>query len=158
MILGIDPGFSGAIALLNPLTRELEVIDMPVLPGAKGRSRLDHATIANIMSPQPDTGADMAVMELVSAMPGQGVTSMFRFGQVYGALEMAIVGHGYMRYDVTPATWKKHFKLSRDKDVSRGMAMDRFPAYANKFTRKKDDGRAEAALIALYAFETLYKP
>lgn len=82
---------------------------------------------------------------------------MFRFGQTYGALQMALAGHGYETHYVTPNTWKKHFKLSRDKGVSRGLAMRRFPDVASMFSRVMDDGRAEAALIALHAFEIHYK-
>lgn len=99
----------------------------------------------------------MAVLEQVHAMPKQGVSSTFRFGQCYGALQMAVVGHGYEVHDVTPQKWKKHFGLSNDKGVSRSVASQRFPQCAELFKRVKDDGRAEAALMALYGAEELLK-
>lgn len=88
-------------------------------------------------------------------MPGQGISSAFRFGEGYGAIQMALVGHGWERHYVTPVKWKKHFGLSKDKGVSRALASQRFPAYANLFSRVRDDGRAESALMALYAYETI---
>ena len=154
MIVGIDPGFGGAIALLNPTTRSLEIHDMPILPGKQGKTILDYHELAVALLPK-ETGWHVAMLEQVSAMPGQGVSSMFRFGQNFGALQMAVHGHGYEVHYATPASWKKHFRLSRDKGVSRGLAKERFPDVASLFSRVKDDGRAEAALLALYALETL---
>lgn len=88
-------------------------------------------------------------------MPKQGVASMFRFGENFGAVQMAVAGHGYEYHYVTPMMWKKHFRLSKNKGASRSLAMQRFPDNADLFSRVKDDGRAEAALIALYAYETV---
>ena len=134
MIVGIDPGFSGAIVLLDPRDNALEIWDMPILPGKKGKTILDLYSLAHILSPGRGI-AGKAFLEQVNAMPGQGVSSMFRFGQAYGAIQMALAGHGYETHDVPPQTWKKHFKLSRDKGVSRGLAMQRFPAMAGSFSR-----------------------
>ena len=129
---------------------------MPTVPSAKGKTVTDLRTLARLLMPRTDwDGQHTAVLEQVSAMPGQGVSSTFRFGQNFGAVQMAIAGHGYVSHLVTPVTWKKHFKLSRDKGVSRSLAMDRFPNQAEKFSRVKDDGRAEAALLALYGLEVL---
>lgn len=152
MIVGIDPGFSGAIALLDPDTKELRVHDMPTLPGMKGRTLTDLYSLGKLLIPEPGK-RNIAVLEEVHAMPKQGVTSTFRFGENFGALQMAITGHGYEIHLVTPAVWKKFFKLSRDKGVSRGLAMKLFPGDAHLFTRVKDDGRAEAALLARYGLE-----
>lgn len=153
-IVGIDPGFSGAIALLEPRSWTLTVHDMPVVPSTKGKTVLNYSALAELLA--PNTGVrSIGALEKVSAMPGQGVSSMFRFGQCYGALEMALMGHGYELFDPTPASWKKHFKLSSDKDTSRGLASQRFPTSSSLFTRKKDDGRAEAALLTLWAVETI---
>ena len=96
----------------------------------------------------------MAVLEQVSAMPGQSAPATFRFGQGYGAIEMALAAHQIPVKYVTPSVWKKHFKLSKDKGASRGLATRHFPQHADAFARVKDDGRAEAALIALYGAET----
>ena len=78
---------------------------------------------------------------------------MFRFGETYGATQMAVAAHKVPIQYVTPAKWKGHFRLNRDKGVSRGLATQRFPDCADLFKRVKDDGRAEAALIALYGKE-----
>lgn len=155
MIVGIDPGFSGAIALLNPFTRYLEVHDMPVLPNKTGKTVLDFTKLVGLLVPPRDVRI-VAMVEQVSAMPGQGVTSMFRLGQSLGAIEATVHGHGYEVHYATPSKWKRYFGLSSNKDISRGLAKQRFPAQASYFDRKKDDGRAEAALLALYALEKVY--
>lgn len=152
MIVGIDPGYSGAIAFIT--SHGLDVHDMPVAPNTKGKPELDLFALGKLLSPSMSE-RNIAVLEQVSAMPGQGVSSTFRFGEGYGALKMALIGHGYELHLVTPARWKKHFGLSKDKGVSRGLASRRFPQSSQLFTRVKDDGRAEAALIALYGAETI---
>lgn len=158
LICGIDPGYSGAIALLVPATGHLHVIDMPVAPNIKGKTELDLNQLAKALD--PDLGVSpphISVLEKVSTMPGQGISSAFRFGEGYGAIQMALVGHGWERNYVTPTVWKKHFKLSKDKGASRALASQRFPGYAQLFSRVKDDGRAEAVLLALYGREVILK-
>lgn len=154
MIVGIDPGFSGAIALLDPNSGQLVLHDMPVAPSPSGKTETDLFSLGRILLPNQGIRC-VAVLEQVAAMPKQGVSSMFRFGQNFGAIQMAIVGHGYEIHQVTPAVWKKYFKLSREKGASRTLASRRFPANAQDFIRVKDDGRAEAALLALWGLETL---
>ena len=154
MILGCDPGFSGAIALLDPSTGSLVLHDMPVLPNTKGKTELDLHTLAGLLALE-EPGPHVAVIEQVWALPNQGVSATFRFGQSFGALQMACIGHGHQTHYIPSMTWKKYFKLSSDKGVSRGLAMRRFPDNAPQFARVKDDGRAEAALIALYGWEVL---
>lgn len=148
IVFGIDPGFSGAIAEYDTLTGQMSVDDMPVAPGAKGKQELAMRAAYELLA----TDGEPAIvwLERVGARPGQGVSSMFRFGQQLGALEMAAAAHRHTLRYVTPATWKKKFGLSADKDVARGMAMNLLPIQAELFKRKKDDGRAEACLIALY--------
>jgi crossover junction endodeoxyribonuclease RuvC len=153
VIVGIDPGYSGAVAFLWP-NMKLEIHDMPVLKNAKGKKELNLHILHELLTPEGDE-AHVAFIEKVHAMSGQGVSSMFRFGETYGATQMAVAAHGMVMQYVPPTTWKKHFKLSRDKGVSRGLATQRFPDCADQFKRVKDDGRAEAALIALYGLETL---
>jgi crossover junction endodeoxyribonuclease RuvC len=153
LIYGIDPGFTGAIALYWPDTGKLEVHDMPVMKNPKGKTIINPHGVLDILANKG--GKSLAVIEQVGAMPGQGVSSMFRFGEGYGHLQMACAASKLALKYVTPATWKKHFNLSRDKGVSRGVAMQRFPDQAQQFSRVKDDGRAEAALIALYGAEKL---
>ncbi len=154
IIYGIDPGFTGAIAIWRPLPRSLHLYDMPTLKNAKGKTELDLHTLFDLLAPEDDAQR-LAVVEQVGAMRGQGVSSMFRFGQGYGAIQMALAGHKIPTRLVTPSKWKSHFGLSRDKGVSRGLAMQRFPEQAQMFNRVKDDGRAEAALIALYGQEKM---
>lgn len=155
VFIGVDPGFSGGIAILNSsgLGPEAAVGDMPTVAGAKGKTELDlHAVLRMTGVMVAGTATEMW-LERVGARPGQGVSSMFRFGQQLGALEMAAAAHGHVLRYVTPTTWKAYFGLSADKGVARGYAMKRFPQLADKLSRVKDDGRAEALLIALYGKE-----
>jgi crossover junction endodeoxyribonuclease RuvC len=153
IVFGIDPGFSGAIAELDTESRALHIHDMPTLPGAKGKVELCCHSVLDLLEGYEEPGRSVAWIEKVGARPGQGVSSMFRFGQQLGALEMAAAAKGHEVRWVTPASWKKHFGLSADKGAARKVAMERFPAQAKLFARVKDDGRAEAALIALYGAE-----
>jgi crossover junction endodeoxyribonuclease RuvC len=148
-VIGIDPGFSGAIAIYDAAERDLLIFDMPISPGPKGKTDLLMGALFDILA-RPST--DVWV-ENVGAMPGQGVSSMFRFGQTVGAIHMAVAARGHSLRLVTPVKWKNHFRLSRDKGAARGLAAQRFPTSATAFARVKDDGRAEAALIALYGAE-----
>lgn len=154
--LGIDPGFSGAIAIIASDTGNLTVVDMPVTKDPKGRTILDLPSLFELL--RPHDGAEIhAVLEHVAARPGQGAPATFRFGQGYGAIQMALAAHKLPVQYTTPAQWKKYFGLSKDKQASRGLATQRFPHNAEDFIRVKDDGRAEAALIALYGVEVLRK-
>ena len=153
-IVGIDPGFSGAIASLELSTGLLNVQDMPTLPNKKGKTEINHGLLYQSLA-VPDGAKVMAVLELVASRPGQGAPATFRFGQGYGAIEMALAAHLIPIHYVTPAVWKKYFGLSKDKGVSRGLATQRFPENASEFVRVKDDGRAEAALIAQYGLEKI---
>ena len=153
IFIGIDPGFSGAIAFLEPGSGNLTVTDMPVAPNTKGKNELNLHSLATELYQHPHRCITM--IEKVHAMPNQGVSSVFRFGQGFGAIQMAVTGHGHEVHYVSPAAWKKYFKLSKDKGVSRSLAAQRFPQAADLFSRVEDDGRAEAALIALYAKETV---
>lgn len=156
MIVGIDPGLSGAIALLNPITRAVDLFDMPLVASKGGKPITDIHNLARLLSPMGTTGPDIAILEQVHAMPKQGVTSTFRFGQNYGAIQMALAGHGYFVHDVTPNAWKKYFRLNSDGDASRGLAIQRFPEMAGALKRVKDHNRAEAILLALYGLESIY--
>jgi crossover junction endodeoxyribonuclease RuvC len=152
--IGIDPGFSGAIAFYAPKENIVSIYDMPVYQNAKGKTEINLYELHDILAPETEE-PHMAIIEQVAAMRGQGVTSMFRFGQSYGATQMAVAAHKIPMQFVTPAKWKKHFNLSRDKGVSRSVAIQRFPKNASDFSRVRDDGRAEATLIALYGAEML---
>jgi crossover junction endodeoxyribonuclease RuvC len=149
IVLGVDPGVSGAVAFFYPGIGRVSVHDVPVAGGEISAPHL--ATLIRTHAPS------LAVIERVSAMPGQGVSSCFNFGRSYGDVRGVIGALNIPLHYVTPSTWKKYFKLSSDKELSRKLAIQRFPAVADHFARKKDDGRAEAALIALYGAEVLMK-
>ena len=154
LIFGCDPGFTGAVALYWTDSGKLEVHDMPVVKNTKGKAIINSPYLLDILQNEANEKC-LALIEQVSAMPGQGVSSMFRFGEGYGMLQMACAANKLPTQFVTGAKWKGYFGLNRDKGVSRGLAMQRFPEYAGLFSRVKDDGRAEAALIALYAAENM---
>lgn len=101
---------------------------------------------------------NISMLENVAFFPHDSKANVWQFGRHKGHLEMALDGLGYETYEVTPPIWKKHFKLMKgaDKSASRALAMARFPKHEDLFRRVKDDGRAEAALLALYALETVF--
>ena len=152
--LGIDPGQTGAIAVLAD-GDFAGFIDMPVVPRPAGGNHVDAATLAaalrGIFSAHP--GAHVfGVLEEVGAMPKQGVSSMFRFGESYGVIRgvLGAVGIPYMQ--VRPERWKKYLQLSgKEKDCARTVAIQRHPTAAAHLGRKKDIGRADALLIATWA-------
>ena len=153
LIYGIDPGFTGAIALYWPDAGTIEVHDMPVMTNPKGKTIINPHGVLDILA--NEGGKSLAVIEQVAARPGQGVSSMFKFGEGYGHLQMACAASKLPLRYVTPATWKRYFGLTASKAASRGLATQRFPDYASEWSRAKDDGRAEALLLAVYAAETM---
>ena len=147
-ILGIDPGISGAIAFYFPETpSNVSVYDVPVA-GNQVSGALLFDVVRQYMP-------DMAIIELVGAMPKQGVSSTFQFGRTFGATIGVIQAAGVQLHFATPAKWKRHFNLPSDKDRARELALRMFPQSIQHFARKKDHGRAEAALLALYAAQTI---
>lgn len=150
MIVGIDPGASGALAFFDMQKGQLMIVDMPVIEIERGgkvkREISPHFVAAAIRDYQPN----VAWIEKVGAMPGQGVSSMFQFGRGVGMLEGVLAGLSVPVNYVTPQAWQKAVGVRGGKDGSRLRAVELFPAKAEFFARKKDDGRAEAALIAWY--------
>lgn len=146
-ILGIDPGLSGAVAFYFPeAPNRVAAYDMPLVA-----KTIDAAALARrIEQMRPD----LAIVENVAARPGQGVSSMFRFGVAHGAALGVLAALNVPTHLVSPASWKKHFKLGADKEAARALAIRLWPA-CDHFSRKKDHGRAEAALIARWAAESL---
>jgi len=151
--IGIDPGISGAIAILKD-GKLIDAFDMPIMPmGVKGKKNQVNA--AGLVDNLHDTicrnqGECQVVIERVSAMPGQGVTSMFSFGMSYGVCLGVCAALNLPITYVTPQAWKKKFGLSgAEKDASRTKVIEMFPQQSNYFARKKDHGRADAVLIAL---------
>lgn len=150
-ILGCDPGASGALAFFSPESGTLDVIDMPVVQvkrGGKLKSEISPQMLSSLIRPRL---VDRAVIEKVGAMPGQGVSSMFQFGRSVGQLEGVLAALMIPTEYVTPQQWQKAVGVRDGKDGARARAAELFPAYAHLFARKKDDGRADASLIAFFA-------
>ncbi len=154
LIYGCDPGFTGAIALYWTDTGKLEVHDMPVMQNPKGKAIINLHSLLDVLRNEADEKC-MCLLELVQSRPGQNSSAVFRFGQGFGQLQMAVAANKLPVQYVTPAKWKKYFGLSKDKNASRALAMDRFPKQSELFKLAKFDGRAEAALLCLYAAETM---
>ena len=144
IIIGVDPGKSGAFAALDQDGNLHDTWDIPVVD-----KRISAPLIADILVPLQAV-AELCVIEDVHAMPGQGVTSMFTFGRGLGIVEGVALGAGIPVRWVSPAKWKRALGLSPDKGASRRRATELWPAQSAMFARVKDDGRAEAALIAYY--------
>jgi hypothetical protein len=145
-ICGVDPGCSGAIAFFFP--EHPEVISVRDVPLAGGK--IDAAALAAIIEQMKP---DVAIVEQVGPMPKQGVSSTFNFGEAYGTLKGVIGARQLPLHLVTPGRWKKHFRLSSDKEQARALAIRMWPS-SEHFRLKKSHGRAEAALIARFYAET----
>ena len=151
-VLGIDPGLSGALAVIDTHNSpRLVVGDIPVSHAAHGKGKRAHINVW-IMREwlRAEFPIDLAIVEQVGAMPGQGVTSMFRFGQAAGICYGLLIGMGIKTFRVTPRVWKKAMGVGREKDQARQIVTEMYPASAGEFKRKKDVDRAEATLIAVY--------
>ena len=147
--VGIDPGAYGALALLSG-GKLLEVHDMPILKVRRGKSdkaEVDGYALAALLR---DLAPDIVWLEQVGGMTGQSPSASFNFGRAVGAVEYTSKTLGYRVSVVPPATWKKFLRLKPGKDDARAMAMKLWPDKAGQFARVKDDGRAEASLIAEY--------
>lgn len=148
MIVGIDPGASGALAFFDAQAGRLCVVDMPVLEvlrGGKAKREINPTLLADTIRQQAPR---VAYVEKVGAMPGQGVSSMFQFGRGVGMVEGVLAALAVPVVYVTPQRWQKDVGLRGGKDGARLRAIELFPGFAQLFARKKDDGRADAALIA----------
>ena len=158
-IIGIDPGLSGAIAILED-NKIKELFDMPVMPdGKKNKRQLNSALLVKLIKDSIKNLEDtVMVVEQVNAMPGQGVTSMFNFGQTFGAIKGICAALGLPIFFVRPAKWKKHFELiNSSKDASRTKAIEMYPSISEQLSKKKDVNKSDAILIARYYSETRFK-
>ena len=150
--IGIDPGLSGGIAILDDL-KIFDIYDMPIMSeGKKNKNQLNSAQLVNIIRknliPNGDT---FLIVEQVSAMPGQGVTSMFNFGQTFGSIKGICAALNLPIFFVRPAKWKKHFDLiNSSKDASRTKVIEMYPSISERLSKKKDVNKADAILIARY--------
>jgi crossover junction endodeoxyribonuclease RuvC len=153
-IIGVDPGATGAFAILDLDTRHLVIIDMPttkVKRGTRNVNQVDAVRLAHLLGPHIRNAH--AIVEKVHSMPGQGVASTFSFGRAAGIIEGVLAALDVPFSLVAPAVWTKKMRLFGGKDGSRARASELFPDQAHLFKRKKDDGRADAVLIACYGAE-----
>ena len=158
LIIGIDPGISGSICFFQDGVIQ-DVLEMPtMIEGKKNKKQVNGSQIFNEISEKikkMDKKNIKVVIEHVTAMPGQGVTSMFNFGQSFGILKGICSAMQLSVYFVRPAKWKKYFNLiNSEKDASRTRAIEIFPYYSSHLSRKKDCNKADAILIASFFFET----
>jgi crossover junction endodeoxyribonuclease RuvC len=157
LILGLDPGLSGAIAILDEQTVHL-LVDMPVhkigVGHKKGtRPELDLHSFCGFLSQHRP---DHCIIEKVSARPGQGVTSMFRFGYAAGAVYGAIAALGLPCSFVAPQSWQKFHSVGPSADAARQRATQLYPQLAPQLAKKRDCNRADAVLIACYGLHRLW--
>ncbi len=158
-IIGIDPGLSGAIAVLKDI-KVLSLFEMPVMAeGKKNKRQLNSAQLVNIIKENTNDDEEIAVIvEQVNAMPGQGVTSMFNFGQTFGAIKGVCAALGLPIFFVRPSKWKKHFELiNSSKDASRTKVIEMYPSFSKQLAKKKDVNKSDAILIARFFAETRLK-
>jgi hypothetical protein len=146
IILAIDPGITGALAFYDTATTDLDVVDMPILDGDVN----PHEIRAYIVTFLPD----IAVIEHVHPHPNEGVSSVWRFAAAYTTARIVVQMQNIPAILVSPAKWKRALGIrggALGKEEARRKAIEIFPIYAQRFSRKKDHGRAEAALLAVYA-------
>ena len=156
IIIGIDPGVSGAISILDG-KKIIEIFDMPtMIDGKKNKKQVNGAQVTNIIKEKLNSANEViVVVEHVNAMPGQGVTSMFNFGQSFGVIKGICSALSLPIYFVRPTKWKKHFNLIKtNKDASRTKVIEIYPKISDKLSRKKDSNKADAILIARYFNDT----
>ena len=158
LIIGIDPGISGSICFLID-GKIADVIEMPTMTdGKKNKRQVNGSQVFNEIvkkTKEYDKSQIRVIIEQVSAMPGQGVTSMFNFGQSFGILKGVCTAMQLPMYFVRPAKWKKYFNLlNSEKDASRTRAIEIFPYFSSQLSKKKDSNKADAILIASFYHET----
>ena len=157
LIIGIDPGISGSICFFE----DGKIVDVVVMPtmteGKKNKRQVNGSQIYNeiLKRVKIEKKNVRVIIEQVSAMPGQGVTSMFNFGQSFGILKGICSAMQLPMYFVRPAKWKKYFGLiNSEKDASRTRAIEMFPYFSSQLSKKKDSNKADAILIASFYYET----
>lgn len=156
IIMGIDPGLSGAVAACDTIAGSMVLFDIPTFSlsrNGKSKREIDAVQLANLIA--ADRHPNHAFVEQVGAMPGQGVSGMFAFGKAYGIIIGVLAARGVPVTFVNPRVWKKALGVPTAKDGARARASQLMPASAEHWTRVKDDGRAEAALIAYWGVRSL---
>ena len=160
LIIAIDPGINGAICFFED-GEVKDVIEMPTMAeGKKNKRQVNGRQMFNELTSRIkgyNTKNINVVVEQVSAMPGQGVTSMFNFGQSFGVIKGICAAMQLPIFFVRPAKWKKHFELiNTQKDASRTKAIEMFPKISSILSKKKDSNKADAILIAAF-YENIIK-
>ena len=158
LVIGIDPGISGSICFFEN-GKIIDVIEMPTMTeGKKNKKQVNGSQVYNEIAKRVSVAEKRdirVVIEHVSAMPGQGVTSMFNFGQSFGILKGICSAMQLPMYFVRPTRWKKYFNLiNSEKDASRTRAIEVFPYFSSHLSKKKDSNKADAILIASFYYET----
>ena len=158
LIIGIDPGITGSICFFED-GKIIDVVEMPnMAEGKKNKRQVNCAQIYHEISKRIknlEKKDIKVIIEQVAAMPGQGVTSMFNFGQSFGVLKGICAAMQIPMYFVRPAKWKKYFNLiNSEKDASRTKAIEIFPHFSAQLSRKKDSNKADAILISSFFYET----
>ena len=158
LVIGIDPGITGSICFFED-GKIIDVVEMPnMAEGKKNKKQVNGAQIYNEISlriKHLKKEEVKVIIEQVSAMPGQGVTSMFNFGQSFGILKGICSAMQLPMYFVRPSKWKKYFNLiNSEKDASRTKAIEIFPYFSAQLSKKKDSNKADAILIASFYYET----
>ena len=161
LVIGIDPGISGSICFFED-GKILDVVEMPTMTeGKKNKRQVNGSQVYNEISKRIkkiDKKDIRVIIEQVSAMPGQGVTSMFNFGQSFGILKGICSAMQLSMYFIRPAKWKKYFNLIKtEKDASRTKVIEIFPYISSRLSRKKDSNKADAILIASFFYNTFKK-
>ena len=155
-IIGIDPGLSGAIAILEN-NKVINIFDIPVMSeGKKNKRQLNSALLVKMIKDNINSNEEVSVVvEQVNAMPGQGVTSMFNFGQTFGAIKGICAALELPIFFVRPSKWKKYFELiNSSKDSSRTKVIEMYPKLSHQLSKKKDVNKSDAILIARFFSET----
>lgn len=154
--IGIDPGLTGAIAILN-CGKYVNVFDMPIIAKGSGvvKNEVDPAGLIRLLRENVLPEEDVSVaLERVNAMPGQGSSSIFSLGDSFGCARSSVAACRFEMVYMTPTVWKKHFKLTSDKELCRAFAIKMFPDAP--LNLKKYTDRAEALLMARWLYETRY--
>ena len=157
-LVGIDPGISGAISILRNGNISM-VVDMPTMTeGTKSKKQINAAELANILTKENISHDDRVILENVSAMPGQGVTGMFSFGQSFGVIKGVCAALNLPIFFVRPSKWKKYFELiNSSKDSSRTKVIEMYPSLSSQLAKKKDVNKSDAILIARFYCDTRLK-
>ena len=152
IVLGIDPGLSGALALYDPHLDELAVHDVPVhelTRNGKNKREVDVQSLVDLVTDLAKDRPDV-FLENSTPMPGQGAASTFAFGKTFGIIYGVCAAHKLVIHRVAPAKWKRDLAVPKDKDGARARASQLLPSHSRWWPLKKHDGRAEAALLALW--------